>query len=262
MIQLIINLLREKEISTINLDSHERLALHEKMLEKRKMISGVFKEFYDTCSFYNKHFFSGKGIELEIGSGVGQIKKYYPNVITSEVIDSPLVDRVIDAKKMNLEDNSVRVIYGMNCFHHISEPRKFFKECERVLQLGGGVVLIDPYYGFLSNLFYKRAFKTEFFDKTQASWETETRVMLDANQALSYVVFIRDREIFLKEFPHLEIIETKVLNNYVRYVCSGGLNFKQLLPNFFIPVLKALEALMIPVNKFFGLHHVMVLRKK
>lgn len=262
MIQFIINFLREKEISTINLDSYERLALHEKMLEKRKMISGVFKEFYDICSSYNKKYFSGNGIELEIGSGVGQIKKYYPKVVTSEVIESPIVDMVIDAKKMNLEDNSVRAIYGMNCFHHISEPGKFFKECERVLQHGGGVVLIDPYYGFLSNLFYKRAFATEFFDKDQASWDTETSVMLDANQALSYVVFIRDRERFLREFPNLEIVETRVLNNYVRYVCSGGLNFKQLLPNIFIPILKIVEILMIPVNTIFGLHHVIVLRKK
>lgn len=262
MLQFIINFLREKEINTVNMDTHERLALHEKILEKRQMIAGVFKEFYDICNNYNKNYFSGNGIALEIGSGVGQIKKYYPNVVTSEVIASPIVDMVIDAKKMNLENNSVRAIYGLNCFHHFSEPRKFFRECERVLQPGGGVVLIDPYYGFLANLFYKRAFKTEFFDKSQPAWETDSSVMLDANQALSYVVFIRDREIFLKEFKNLEIIETKVLNNYVRYICSGGLNFKQLLPNFAIPLLKIIEILMIPVNRIFGLHQVIVLRKK
>jgi nucleoside-diphosphate-sugar epimerase len=134
--------------------------------------------------------------------------------------------------------------------------------CEKVLQKGGGVVLIDPYYGFLSNLFYKRAFKTEFFDKDQLAWDTEASVMLDANQALTYIVFVRDREMFLREFPGLEIVESKVFNNYIRYVCSGGLNFKQLLPNIAIPFLKLLEVLMRPVNKIFGLHHVIVLRKK
>jgi SAM-dependent methyltransferase len=262
MMQFIINKLRDTELDTINLDSHDRLRLHEKKLEKRRMIAGVFREFYDTCNWYNQKYFSGDGIELEIGSGVGQIKKYYPKVLTSEVMESPIVDMVIDAKKMNLSDHSVRAIYGMNCFHHISEPRKFFTECDRVLQKGGGVVLIDPYYGFLSNLFYKRAFKTEFFDKEQSSWDTETSVMLDANQALSYIVFVRDREQFLREFPNMEIVESKVLDNYVRYVCSGGLNFKQLLPNFCINILKGVEFLMTPLNKVFGLHHVIVLRKK
>ena len=255
-------MLREDQIDTINLDSADRLAMHEKMLEKRKMIAGVFKEFYETCMNYNAKYFAGNGIQLEIGSGVGQIKKYYPDVVTSEVIESSLVDMVIDSQNMNLKDNSVRAIYGMNCFHHFSEPRKFFKECERVLNPGGGVVLVDPYYGFLSNLFYKRAFKTEFFDKEQPFWNTEASVMLDANQALTYIVFKRDREKFTKEFPNLEIVEMKVFNNYVRYVCSGGLNFKQLLPNFFIPILKFVEIVISPINKIFGLHHVIVLRKK
>ena len=260
--QLIINLLREKEINTTDLDSHARLDLHEKMIAKRQMIAGVFREFYEKCDYANRKYLSGNGKQLEIGSGVGQIKKYYPEVITSEVIESPLVDMVIDATKMNLENDSIRAIYGMNCFHHIPDPAKFFNECQRVLNKGGGVVLIDPYYGWLSNLFYKRAFATETFEKDQASWITETKVMVDANQALSYIVFVRDRKKFEAQFPGLEIVEMGVLNNYVRYVSSGGLNFKQLLPNFMIPVLKTVEFLMIPVNKIFGLHHVIILRKK
>ncbi|MDY7577616.1 class I SAM-dependent methyltransferase [Herbaspirillum sp. RTI4] len=262
MMQFIINILREKNMSTIDVDSHARLAAHEKMIQKKKMIAGVFKEFYDICAASNAKYFSGSGKVLEIGSGVGQIKKYYPDVITSEVIESPIVDMVIDATKMDIKDGSLRAVYGLNCFHHISDPRSFFKECERVLHKGGGVVLIDPYYGLLANSFYKKAFPTEFFDKNQKSWSTDSGVMLDANQALSYVVFVRDRAIFEKEFPGMEIVETRVLNNYIRYVFSGGLNFKQLIPNIFTPILKIVEILMIPLRNVLGLHHVIVIKKK
>jgi hypothetical protein len=56
--------------------------------------------------------------------------------------------------------------------------------------------------------------------------------MEGANQALSYIVFERDRERFERLFPDLEIVEQSWIANYPRYLLSGGLNFRQLLPTF------------------------------
>ena len=87
-------------------------------------------------------------------------------------------------------------------------------------------------------------------------------VATNANQALSYIIFVRDRKTFEAEFPGLEIVKVAPLHNYLRYFLSGGLNFKQLLPDFMIPVLRGLETLLQPVAYVTGLHHQIVIRKK
>lgn len=86
--------------------------------------------------------------------------------------------------------------------------------------------------------------------------------MAGANQALSYIVFKRDLDLFLKKYPQLEVVEQKVLPNYLRYLLSGGLNFRQILPSFCEPVIKLMEFLISPFNSTLGLHHSIVIRKK
>jgi SAM-dependent methyltransferase len=155
------------------------------------------------------------------------------------------------------------VIYGINCFHHFPVPETFFQELLRVVKPGGGTILIEPYYGPLASLLYKKLFASESFDKQDPHWGSTGRgIMRGANQALSYIVFRRDRAVFERQFPDLEIVHTAPLHNYLRYFLSGGLNFRQLLPDFAIPLLKLTEMVMIPVERLTALHHILVLRKR
>ena len=87
-------------------------------------------------------------------------------------------------------------------------------------------------------------------------------VMKGANQALSYIVFVRDRARFETTYRGLEIVHQEPLKNYLRYLVSGGLNFRSLLPDASIPALRFLEACLVPMNRILALHHVVVLRKK
>jgi hypothetical protein len=106
-------------------------------------------------------------------------------------------------------------------------------------------------------------FDSETFDKTQKDWNNQNLgIMNGANQALSYIVFSRDKKIFEEKYPNLEIVLQKPLNNYVRYIFSGGLNFKQLLPNICTPILKFIEFIFQPLAPVLALHHVIVIRKK
>jgi hypothetical protein len=86
--------------------------------------------------------------------------------------------------------------------------------------------------------------------------------MSGANQALSYIVFVRDRAKLLALHPQLEIVEHRPLNNYLRYLLCGGLNFRSLLPGFTAPLIKGVEWLLTPFNRIFALHHIIVIRKK
>jgi hypothetical protein len=52
-----------------------------------------------------------------------------------------------------------------------------------------------------------------------------------------------------------------VVPNYLKYLLSGGLNFRQLLPNAFVPALSFIERLLLPFGRLLALHHVVVIKK-
>lgn len=256
----------EPRLKNVDVNSPDLIAIQRQVLQEKKMIQDVFREFYDTVISLDRKFFalSDTDQRIEIGSGSSFFKLYYPQIITSDIKKTELVDTILDAQQMDLNDESVGAFYGINCFHHFPDPDKFFREAIRTLKKGGGFILIDPYYGPFSNFFYKRVFDFEFFDKKMRGWKTleSDGPSKGANQALSYIVFIRDRKKFQSEFPDLEIVYEKRFSNYIRYLFSGGLNFKPLLPKIFIPFLNVIEILFIPLGHLFALHHILVIKKK
>jgi SAM-dependent methyltransferase len=250
-------------LAGMDVDGVSRLDLHRMMLAKKRMLRDVFTEFHHLFKKLDQQFFSGKGAEVELGAGISPMRDSYPNVLATDIVDAPHLDKVINAEAMDLADNSVRTIYGQNCFHHFPHPDKFFFELERVLIPGGGAILLEPYYGLFASFLFKRLFRTEGFDKAFPSWETPVEgPMNGANQALSYIVFIRDRAELERKHPSLKIVHQQLAGNYLKYVISGGLNFRQLLPDSMAGMVSFIEKLLWPFNRWFALHHIIVIKKK
>ncbi len=258
-----INLLREPSIENINVDGEDRFVSHSNMLARKPLLREVFNEFHHLFHRLDEKYFSASGGKIELGAGVAPIRESYPDVLATDVILSPWLDQVIDAEDMDLDDGSVRAIYGQNCFHHFPHPDRFFSELDRVLAPGGGAILLEPYYGFFATFMYKRLFKTEGFDKESPSWETPMAgPMSGANQALSYIVFVRDKVRFEDKHPALEIVHQELCGNHFKYLFSGGLNFKQLIPGWMGLVVDFIQVVFSPLNRWTSLHHVIVIRKE
>ena len=256
------NLLEDPELQEMDTDGPARLNLHSKILKKKAMLRTVFKEFHLLFRTADLKFLTGKGLHVELGAGVAPIRDTFPEGLATDVVDGEGLDLVINALEMDFDPGTVRVFYGQNCFHHFSDPNKFFAEAERVLVDGGGIILLEPYYGPVASFLYNRLFKTEVFDKMASSWETfDTGPMSGANQALSYNIFIRDKLIFEKKYPHLKIVHQELVSNYLKYFLSGGLNFRQIIPNYFTKFISGFEKAIFPFNKWLALHHVIVIRK-
>jgi SAM-dependent methyltransferase len=257
--------LSEPRLQSVDVDSAALIDVHREILAGKPMMLGVFREFYDRCMSIDRRYFSGEGSRVEIGAGVSLFKRYYPEIIATDIKPSPYLDDVVDALAMPYQAESVRAIYAINCFHHLPSPDRFFSELERVLVAGGGCVLIDPYYGLLARWLYPRLFDSETFDMSQTTWEGADHpmgIMTGANQALSYIVFVRDRAIFRDRHPGLQLVDHRPLTNYPRYLLSGGLNFRQILPSAAIGPIKLGERVFSPFARIFGLHHVVVIRKR
>ena len=93
-------------------------------------------------------------------------------------------------------------------------------------------------------------------------WEAPiTGPMGGANQALSYIVFWRDREKFKREFPGFSVVHTEPLANYMRYILSGGLNFRQLVPDWSDRPLAMMERILSPLRRWLAINHVIVIRR-
>lgn len=256
------NYLRDPRLLGIDVDSDNLISIHRAILEEKPMMKAVFAEFYDLCIRLDEKHFTGEGKRVEIGAGSSFFKKRHPGIISTDIKKGDHLDMVLDAQNMVFEDKSVRAIYGIHCFHHLPHPTKFLSELERVLVPGGGCVLIEPYYGFVASKFYKVMCDTETFDPT-GEWENPSQGYMDnANQALSYIVFKRDRHDFTRMYPDLEIVTGKPLNNYVRYLLSGGVNFPQLVPQVMAPALRVCETVLMPFNRIIALHHVLVIRRR
>lgn len=255
--------LHDSRIVGINTDSPEILDAHRSVLAQKPMMQKVFGEFYRQLILAREKYFTASGDELELGAGISLFKEARPQIMTSDIKSTPHCDYVIDAQNMAMDDSSLAAIYGINCFHHFPDPDKFFNELQRVLKPGGGAILIEPYHGPFSSLLYSNVHDNEHFNKTQVDWKTEgLGSMTGANQALSYLVFERDKSKFMERYPELEIVETTRFNNYMEYLLSGGLNFRQLVPTVAVPLIKILQGLLTPASHLFALHQMIVIRRR
>ena len=259
------NWLYEPVILGVNVDEDELLDLHIEILERKYLLKSAFQSFYEIMfNLGDRYFQTGSGKEIELGSGSGFIKKVRPSVVTSDIRKNRHHDTVINAQEMVLDSASVRCFYAINVFHHLPDPEKFFSELIRVLEVGGGCILVEPHIGFSSALLHRYVHKDEQFEPEAISWKTPEIMgpLSGANQALSYIVFERDHDDFQKKYGgRLEIVRREYCLNSFRYFLSGGLNFRQLLPSFCAPLLKGMESLFKPFAKHWSLHQVTVIRK-
>ncbi len=257
--------LKDPRLEGIAEDSPQFLTEHQKILKTKPMMRNVFLDFYHTLRNIDQTVFTAEGKRLEVGAGVSFFKEVYSDVLVTDLKQAAHLDQVVDAQNLPFKNDSLRAIYGINCFHHFPDVKKFFAEVIRCTPVGGGAILIEPYYGRFARLLYKHLHHSETFDANQAEWSLPPQIgpqPRPTNQALSYIVFVRDRKKFEAEFPDLELVMIQPFRNYLQYLLSGGLNFHQLVPDFLVPGVRGLEFLLSPFQRALALHHVIVIRKK
>jgi SAM-dependent methyltransferase len=265
MIKYLRKFLYDPDTFDVDVNSKALFSAHKNILLRKKLLRSAFITFYEEMANLSDRFFKPNGMEIELGSGVGFFKTLRKNLKTSDIRKGSDNDFEIDAQKMNLRKNSVRCFYAINVFHHLPDPVLFLNEICRVLKVGGGVILIEPHNGFASSLLHKHLHKDEEFKPDAKSWENKfiSGPLSGANQALAYIVFERDLDLFNQLFgKKLEIVYQGYIPNSLRYFFSGGLNFRQLAPSCFEKFFILVEFLLKPLSKHLAFHQVIVLRKK
>jgi len=258
-------ILAEPALRGVDPDSPEFTLAHRMIVKTKPLTRDVFESFYRRCRRADTRFFASStaNVRIELGSGAGSMKELFPDVYTSDVRFLPFVDFVARGEELPFADASIRAIYAINVMHHVSDPRAFFGELSRAVAPGGGVVMIEPYYGPVARLLFPRLFTSEEYDPRAQGWPVHARhkPASGANQALSYIVLRRDRVVWEREFPDLELVLDQP-HTHLAYVLSGGVNFRQLVPTWVGRGLARLEHAIPSLNPWFALQHTLVVRRR
>jgi SAM-dependent methyltransferase len=226
----------------------------------------LFKKRFD---WMNNYIFDTDEV-LEVGCGIGVTKLFVKkgNLILSDVIDNPWVDRQEDALNLSYADESLDVIIANNIIHHLAHPLQFFQETDRVLKKGGRLLIQDINCSFFMQRLLRFMhiedfnFKVNVFDRNQIC--TNPQNPWNGNNAIPNLLF-DDVKRFEQYVPYLKIIEFKKSEFFV-YICSGGISGKTFsipLPYAVLKILDTIDnflVLMLPM--VFALQMRVVLEKK
>jgi len=234
---------------------------HGNLIRSRPLLNKFYIEVYE---FFLKELASiPVGRVLEIGSGGGFFQDYFPNLIQSDIAPVANITLVCNAEKLPFLDNSISAVVMMNVLHHIPDCAEFFNHANRVLKPGGKIIMLEPATTIFSKIIYK-SLHHEPFDEYSPKWKFKSKSsydrMMDANGALPWAIFIRDRKKFESLYPKLQIRKVTSDSPFL-YLLSGGLSFPQLAPTFSMPLISAVETLLSPLNRYLALFYRIVLEK-
>lgn len=199
------------------------------------------------------------GLLVELGSGGSYLKDLEPAIITSDVV-AGVAEQVIDARQLPFADRSVKALFLTHVFHHIPDVSAFFAEAQRVLVPGGVISMIEVAHTPFARFFFRNFHHEPYRDESREWPFAQTDPMMDSNQALSWMVFARDRERFEKSYPQLKI-ETVAFLPWLAYLLSGGVTMRYLIPRFMNGPVRGMEYLISPLAPVFALHWHICVRK-
>lgn len=226
----------------LDIDDPRTTHLRRRILEEKPFLRRIYEEWYRAIA---RSLPAGEGAVLELGSGAGFLARFVPGLVRSEVFLTPGIDAVLDGLALPFAQGSLRGIAMTNVLHHLPGPRRFFAEAARAVRPGGVVTMIEPWVTPWSRLVYRRLHH-EPFEPEATEWEIPPGGPLSqANGALPWILFHRDRERFLRELPAWRIRSIEPVMPF-RYLVSGGISLRSLMPGWSYPAWRGLERALGP----------------
>jgi SAM-dependent methyltransferase len=196
---------------------------------------------------------------VEIGSGLSYLRELRPEIIASDITPGN-VDLALDGRCLPFRDGSIRALLLTHVFHHIPDVASFLREAERVLVPGGVISMVDETHTPFARFFFS-VFHPEPYNDRAGEWSFPAgHTMLDSNQALSWMVFFRDRDRLRKIAPQLTLERWSYLP-WLSYLLSGGVNLRSFIPRSLAQISRTLDAAVKPLDGACAIHWHLTVRK-
>ncbi len=203
------------------------------------------------------------GPRLELGSGMGSIKEFIPDCVTSDIFPHPWLDRIENAYAIRTPDGSLGTLVLFDVWHHLEHPGTALREFHRVLRPGGRLVLIEPAASLLGRLIYG------VFHHEPVGLDREIRWQAPADfdpanhhyyaaQGNAWRMFGAGRlpaEVAGWSLVHLE------RKAALTYIASGGFSHRQVCPEALYPLVGAVSRALDLLPRVFATRMIVVLEK-
>jgi SAM-dependent methyltransferase len=240
--------------------SYQKLERHRKTWREKKLLRAIYSRWYRKMLEHA----SGRGTIVEIGSGSGNLKEFYPDLIASDYIFCPWLDVNLDAHALPFGSQCLGAIVALDVLHHLADPVSFLKEAERVLAPGGRLVMVEPFISPWSWPVYKFFHEEDVdfsFDPLEPKSHAAKKDPFQGNMAIATNLFFRKPGGLQKHVPGLEVIERQ-LSDFLLYPMSGGFDHPSLCPEFLAPFLLLLEKIAGPAKRFLAYRALIVMERK
>ena len=226
---------------------------------RKPVLRVIYDDFYDRLAAACR-----PGVTIEIGGGIGNLKRRLSNVVATDIQPAPWLDCVADAQRLPFAGGSAANIVMVDVLHHLEFPLVFFREAERVLRPGGRVLMIEPAVTWGSSMLY-RLFHHE-------PVRTSADVLLDgspdprrdpyaSNQAIPTLLATRDRDRFHRLCPALRVAGVEWFS-LAAYPLSGGFKPWSLLGEGAARRLLSIERVVEPVlGRFTAFRMLLIVEK-
>ncbi len=255
---MITRLLQHPLTRDMNVDDPATTVLRRRIIKEKSFLRRIYQEWYDRIidALPLPH-----EPVLEIGSGAGFLNERLSSVIKSEIFLCPDISLVLDARKLPFADGTVRAIVMTDVLHHIPSAESFFSEASRVMSPGGRILMIEPWVTEWSTFIY-RHYHPEPFRPDAEDWGFPERGPLSgANGAMPWIIFNRDIGRFRNLFPDLNIVSIQPFMP-LRYLLSGGVSMRSLMPAWTFPFWRFLENCLAPWRDSLAMFAFIVIERR
>lgn len=222
------------------------LSLLRKSEEKWEKSAGLRLVYGSMYESIQHHMVEGESLEL--GSGIGGIKAFIPDVVTSDLVKTPYVDTVCSAYDIVPSETSGTGqwsnIIAVDVLHHLRQPLGFLEEASRALAQGGRILLMEPAGTPFGRLFYTLFHQEPISPKDIVppfDFLPNQGPVEFANMAMGTSLFVKYRSLVEKALAEMDLkLAALHYRDLLAYPLTGGYSAPQMLPT---PLLKGVLSL-------------------
>lgn len=223
-----------------NVEIHE----NRKNWDRKPGLRAIYANFYREIASRIRKDVPGRIVEL--GSGLGNIREFLPDCITTDLFPNPWIDQIEDAYQLTFESGSVSHLILFDVWHHLQFPGTALKEFGRVLAPGGRIIVFDPAMGLIGRLVFG-CFHHEPLGLNQPiAWDAPNG---SSSKTFGYYAAQGNASrIFAKSEYSTRLADWRIAEityfSGLAYVATGGFRGPQLVPGFILEWLASVDSVL------------------